>query len=148
MVFLGFLKKDQTLSDKAVFSFAEKLLKLRIFSDSNNKMNLSIKDIKGEILIVSQFTLGANFSGNRPSFTNCLEIEKAKVLYDKFIKEINRQLGTGYKGNLKLSEQKENVESGFILKRGNIKNNSSLDVLIGEAQNELEIELAKLLFKD
>ncbi|MHC4132503.1 MAG: V-type ATP synthase subunit E [Planctomycetota bacterium] len=64
----------------------------------------------------------------------------------KLVKEINRKLGTGYKGNLKLSEQKGNIEAGFILKRGKIKNNVSLDVLISQAKNELEIELAKILF--
>jgi V/A-type H+-transporting ATPase subunit E len=64
----------------------------------------------------------------------------------KLVKEINRKLGTGYKGNLKLSEQKGNIEAGFILKRGNIKNNASLDVLINQVKNELEIELAKILF--
>ena len=66
----------------------------------------------------------------------------------KFIKEINRQLGTGFKGNLKLSERKEHIEAGYILQRGKIKNNASLDVLISEARNELEIELANLLFSN
>ncbi|MHC4758071.1 MAG: V-type ATP synthase subunit E family protein [Planctomycetota bacterium] len=66
----------------------------------------------------------------------------------KLTKEINRKLGTGFKGNLKLSETKEDIEAGFILKRGNIKNNVSLDVLIKQAQNDLEIELAKILFSN
>jgi len=64
----------------------------------------------------------------------------------KFIKQINRQLGPGYKGNLRLSEQRENLEGGFILKRGKIKNNVSIEVLLAQARKELEIELAKELF--
>ena len=64
----------------------------------------------------------------------------------KFVKNINRQLGPGYKGNLRLSEQRENLEGGFILKRGKIKNNVSTEVLLAQARKELEIELAKELF--
>ncbi|MFC1738927.1 V-type ATP synthase subunit E [Planctomycetota bacterium] len=69
-------------------------------------------------------------------------------LNHKFIKEINRELGTGYKGNLKLSEQRQDIGAGFILKRGQIKNNVSLGVLVEQAKDELEIELAKILFSD
>ncbi len=69
-------------------------------------------------------------------------------LNHKFIKEINRELGTGYKGNLKLSEQRQDIGAGFILKRGQIKNNVSLGVLVEQAKDELEIELAKMLFSD
>jgi len=64
----------------------------------------------------------------------------------KFVKNINRQLGPGYKGNLRLAEQRENLEGGFILKRGKIKNNVSIEVLLAQARKELEIELAKELF--
>lgn len=64
----------------------------------------------------------------------------------EFIKQINRQLGPGYKGNLKLSDQKQNLAGGFILKRGKIKNNVSFKVLLNQARKELEIDLAKELF--
>jgi len=65
-----------------------------------------------------------------------------------FIKEINRKLGPGYHGGLRLADEKQNIGGGFILKRGKIKNNVSLSVILKQAQNELEIELAKKLFEE
>jgi V/A-type H+-transporting ATPase subunit E len=69
-----------------------------------------------------------------------------KRIDQKFIKNINRELGPGYKGNLRLSGEKQNLGGGFILKRGKIKNSVSLEVLLNQARKELEIELAKKLF--
>ena len=63
-----------------------------------------------------------------------------------FIKEINRELGPGYRGNLRLSQEKAKLGAGFILRRGKIKNNVSLDVLLSQARKQLEIDLAKELF--
>jgi len=63
-----------------------------------------------------------------------------------FIKQINRQLGPGYQGNLRLAEERRDLGGGFILRRGKIKNNVSIDVLVNQAREELEIELAKELF--
>jgi len=63
-----------------------------------------------------------------------------------FIKKINRELGPGFKGNLRLSDEKDSLGGGFILKRGKIKNNVSLEVLLALARKDLEIELAKDLF--
>jgi V/A-type H+-transporting ATPase subunit E len=71
-----------------------------------------------------------------------------KRIDQKFIKNINQQLAPGRKGNLKLSEDRDNIEAGFILKRGKIKNNVSVEVLLAQARRELEIELAKKLFGD
>lgn len=65
---------------------AEKLIKLRVMSDNKGKMNLSIRDVNGELLVVSQFTLYADTSaGNRPSFTKAQEPKKAKRIYRYFI---------------------------------------------------------------
>lgn len=71
-----------------------KLINLRIFEDSQGKMNLSIKDINGEILVVSQFTLYANCeNGRRPDFIDSAPQEIANQIYEKFYLEIGRELG-------------------------------------------------------
>lgn len=63
-----------------------------------------------------------------------------------FIEQVNRELGPGQKGNLRLAKERQNLGGGFILRRGKIKNNVSLEVLLAQARKELEIELAKELF--
>jgi len=86
LVLLGVEKDDkQDNADK----LAEKLVKLRIFEDENEKMNRSIIDIKGEMLIVSQFTLcGDCKKGTRPSFDKAAEPKVANELYEYFISKI------------------------------------------------------------
>ncbi|MDT8303183.1 MAG: V-type ATP synthase subunit E [Sedimentisphaerales bacterium] len=66
----------------------------------------------------------------------------------EFIKKINRDLGQGFKGSLKLSGKKQNIGAGFILTRGKIKTNVSIEVLLDQARKELEIQLAKELFEN
>jgi len=70
-----------------------------------------------------------------------------KRIDQKFIKQINRELGPGYKGNLRLAEERQDLGGGFILRRGKIKNDFSFEVLLSQAREKLEIELAKELFE-
>ncbi len=72
--------------------------------------------------------------------------EKEKQIDQRFIDSIKKQIGSDRKGELKLSGDRANLGKGFILKRGNVKNNVSVEVLLAQAREELEIELAKELF--
>lgn len=82
---LGIKKGD---TEKKVDELVNKILKLRIMADNNGKMNLSVVDTKSEILLVSQFTLYANTrDGNRPSFIDAEEPDRAKLLYEYMVKK-------------------------------------------------------------
>jgi len=92
IVLLLGVKEGDTIED--VNFVADKCSNLRIFSDENDKMNLSLKDINGEMLIVSQFTLyGDARKGNRPSFTDSAKPELANNLYEKFIERVKENIG-------------------------------------------------------
>lgn len=89
-VLIGVKKGDER---KDAESLANKLSKLRVMSDKEGKMNLSVSDVGGKFLVVSQFTLHADTAGgNRPSFINAEEPEKAKKLYEFFVAKL-RGLG-------------------------------------------------------
>lgn len=85
--FLVFLGITHTDNEEIADYLVNKLMNLRVFQDENDKMNLSLEDIKGQLLIISQFTLYADTkkSGNRPSFTDAAKPEYANQLYEYFI---------------------------------------------------------------
>lgn len=95
VILVGFTDGDD---EQIVSKMVNKIVNLRIFSDSDDKLNLSIKDINGSILSISQFTLYASLKGRRPSFTKALNYNDATKLYDYF--------------NNKLSEEGILVETG------------------------------------
>ncbi len=91
LLFLG-IEAEDTSEDIAWL--VKKITALRIFSDEEGKMNLSIKDIAGELLVVSQFTLHASTKkGNRPSFIKAARPELATPLYEKFKVQLEEELG-------------------------------------------------------
>lgn len=86
MILLGVKKGD---GDEEARLLARKTAALRVFEDGNGKMNLSILDVGGEALVISQFTLLADYKkGNRPSFTDSEEPQNAKRLYELFCEEL------------------------------------------------------------
>ena len=88
LVLIGISNEDD---EKIADVMIRKLINLRIFQDEKGKMNLSLKDVEGELLLVSQFTLYGNCKdGNRPSFTKSAKYEKANELYEYIIKECKK----------------------------------------------------------
>ena len=89
LVLFGVVKgDDRTKADK----IADKISKLRIFEDENGKMNKSVVDVSGEILVVSQFTLAGNCSkGTRPSFDSAEQPDKANEMYEYFIEQLKNK---------------------------------------------------------
>ena len=107
LVFLGIQTKD---SIEDVEYLVRKIINLRIFNDENGLMNLSILDKQYSIMLVSQFTLYGNCKkGNRPSFINAEKPEKAKILYQLFIDELNK-----YNINLKTGKFGANMTVNLI----------------------------------
>lgn len=88
LVLLGVMQED---TEKEMALLAKKVSEIRIFTDENEKMNLSLSQVDGEVLVVSQFTLCADIAkGRRPSFTPSAPAEKANRLYEAFCEELLR----------------------------------------------------------
>ena len=92
MILIGIHKNDTI---KEADKLISKVLKLRIFEDENDKINLSLKDVDGKILAISQFTLYGNTEkGNRPSFINAAKGDVAEPLYDYIVQELSKNIKT------------------------------------------------------
>ncbi len=116
LVFLG-VKEDD--SDEDLLYLVDKVINLRIFEDEEDKMNLSLMDVKGELLVVSQFTLyGDCKKGRRPSFAKAAKPGKAKSLYEKFIVETQKR---GF------NTQQGEFQAHMII---NIKNDGPVTILL------------------
>ena len=106
MVLVSFIDED---NDIDLEWMTKKIVNLRIFNDDEGKMNRSVQDVGGDILLISQFTLhGSTKKGNRPSFIKAAKPDFANVMYMKFIKILEQSLGKGiqtgeFGGNMKVS---------------------------------------------
>ena len=91
LLFLGIHREDLEVK---IPWLVEKVIHLRVFEDPEGKMNRSLQEVKGKVLLVSQFTLYANCqSGRRPSFTETMPPESAQVLYDAFAHQLQEVMG-------------------------------------------------------
>jgi len=106
MVLVSFVDED---NDTDLDWMTKKIINLRIFNDDEGKMNRSVQDVGGDILLISQFTLhGSTKKGNRPSFIKAAKPDFANVMYERFIKVFEQSLGkeiqTGeFGGDMKVS---------------------------------------------
>ena len=106
MVLVSFVDED---NDTDLGWMSKKIINLRIFNDDEGKMNRSVQDVGGDILLISQFTLhGSTKKGNRPSFIKAAKPDFANVMYERFIKVLEQSLGkeiqTGeFGGDMKVS---------------------------------------------
>jgi D-tyrosyl-tRNA(Tyr) deacylase len=107
LVVLAGYESSDSLED--ISWIVHKIIKMRIFDDSENKLNCSVVDVNGEILLISQFTLYASVKkGNRPSYIKAADSKKAKQMYDQTISEfetvLKRKISTGKFGaNMEVS---------------------------------------------
>lgn len=112
LVLLGISVRD---SEKDAVYLAEKTLNLRIFEDAEDKMNLSLLEISGELLVVSQFTLyGDATRGRRPSFIDAAPPERANRLYEAYVSESKRFVGKVETGRFQAMMDVELVNDGPV----------------------------------
>ncbi len=112
VILLG-VQKDDAEADADYL--AEKIANIRIFNDENEKMNLSIQDVKGSALVISQFTLcGDTKKGRRPSFINAAAPEEGKRLYEYFMKRLNAESITVESGEFGARMEVELVNDGPV----------------------------------
>ena len=112
LVLLGISSTD---TEKEAIYLLEKTLNLRIFEDADGKMNLSLIDVKGELLVVSQFTLYADVrKGRRPSFIEAAAPEKASLLYEFFVAEAAKQVAKVATGRFQAMMDVELVNVGPV----------------------------------
>jgi D-tyrosyl-tRNA(Tyr) deacylase len=105
--FVVLLGIGQTDDDQDINYLAQKILGLRVFSDHEGKMNYSLDDVKGEILLISQFTLFASTKkGNRPSYIDAAPPGMAIPLYEKFIEVIQASIGSRLKTGIFAADMK------------------------------------------
>jgi D-aminoacyl-tRNA deacylase len=110
LVFFGVHKGDAP--DKAP-AMAGKLCNLRIFPDENGKMNLSCKDVGGDVLVVSQFTLYGDCSrGRRPSFVDALGGDEAETIYERFASGVKNEMGSVQTGEFGAEMQVSLINDG------------------------------------
>ena len=123
---LAYVGLEMNDSDSDINFIAHKMINLRIFNDNSNKMNHSVNDIDGDIMLVSQFTLCANLErGLRPSFTNAMPIDAAEIMFNKFVHYMNLKYRHIYSGVFQSNMMVDAVNCGpatFIL-RSKIESN-------------------------
>jgi len=112
LVFLGVDKLD---TEKVAEKLLDKLLAYRVFADEQDKMNLSLEDIQGELLVVSQFTLSASTrKGLRPSFSSAATPSQGELLYNHFLDSARRRLAKVASGQFAANMQVELVNDGPV----------------------------------
>lgn len=112
LILLGVSVRD---TEKDTAYLVEKVLNLRVFEDAEEKMNLSLLDIKGELLVVSQFTLYGDVTrGRRPSFIEAAPPERANHLYEIFVAEAAKQVDSVQTGRFQAMMDVELVNDGPV----------------------------------